>query len=195
MKNAIILHGTGDQPDLFWFPYIKNFLESKGYEVWLPQLPKAEQPNLQDWLPFVLDGAKFTDETIIIGHSAGAQLIPTILEHIDGPIKQAVLVSGYAKPLRESASDPLNDATRTYNWEKMKGKYKQITFINSDNDPWECDDTQGRIFLDQLGGVQVILKGEGHMGSQKYNQPYKEFPLLTKLIEWTWALAYCHKNA
>jgi hypothetical protein len=24
MRNAIILHGTGDSPDLFWFPYIAN---------------------------------------------------------------------------------------------------------------------------------------------------------------------------
>lgn len=184
MKNAIILHGTGDQPDMYWFPYIKGFLEEKGYKVWLPQLPNADQPNLHDWLPFVLDGTKFTEETILIGHSAGAQLIPTILENIEIEIKQAILVSGYAKPLRKQASDPINDPARVYDWEKMKGKYKQITFVNSDNDPWKCDDTQGRIFLDHLGGVQVIPKNEGHMGSQKYNQPYKEFPLLVKLIDW-----------
>jgi len=35
-KNAIILHGTGDLPDLFWFPYIANGLKSKGFDVRLP---------------------------------------------------------------------------------------------------------------------------------------------------------------
>ena len=34
-----------------------------------------------------------------------------------------------------------------------------------------------------LGGTLIIRHGEGHMGSSKFNQPYKEFPLLTKLID------------
>ncbi len=180
MKNAIILHGTGDRPEMFWFPYIKQFLESKTYEVWAPQLPNADAPNLQDWLSFVLDNAKFSDQTIIIGHSAGAQLIPTILENINVKIKQAILVSGYAMSLPAAAGGE----EISYDYEKMKGKYKQILFINSDNDPWKCNDVQGRKMLDELGGILVIPKGEGHMGSQTYQQPYKEFPLLAKLIDW-----------
>lgn len=24
MKNAIILHGTGDKNDMYWFPYVKR---------------------------------------------------------------------------------------------------------------------------------------------------------------------------
>lgn len=186
MKNAAIFHGTGDSPDLFWFPYVKRFLESRGYQVWLPQLPNAETPNLQDWLTFVLENEEFNEETILIGHSAGAQLVPSILENIERPIKQAILVSGYAKPLRKQATDPMNDPSRVYNWDKIRGKAQQVTFINSDNDPWECDDTQGRKMLDELGhGILVIPKGEGHMGSQSFNQPYKEFPLLVKLIDWS----------
>ena len=55
--------------------------------------------------------------------------------------------------------------------------------FSPDNDPWTCDDKQGRMMLDHLGGVQVIPKGEGHMGSTTYNQPYKEFPLLVKLVQ------------
>lgn len=37
--------------------------------------------------------------------------------------------------------------------------------------------------LDHLGGMQIIKHGEGHMGSDKFKQPYKEFPLLIKLIQ------------
>jgi hypothetical protein len=36
--------------------------------------------------------------------------------------------------------------------------------------------------FDNLGGMQIVLH-EGHMGSTYYNQPYKEFPLLLKLIK------------
>ncbi len=179
MKNAIILHGTGDTPDLFWFPYIKEKLEEKSFEVWLPQLPNAKKPNLQDWLPFILENGKFTEETIIIGHSAGAQIILSILENSDLKIKKAILVSGYSKPLPKTENDPKNQDS--FNWEKIKGKVGEFIFINSDNDPWECTDVQGKIMADNLGGKLIVMH-DGHMGSQTYNQPYKEFPLLLELI-------------
>ncbi len=179
--NAIILHGTGDKNDMYWFPHLKVVLEAKGFDVWLPQLPNADRPNLQDWLPFVLEKGKFTEETIIVGHSAGAQLILSVLENIQGSIKQAVLVSGYAKPLRLTPDSEEN--TTEFQWDKIKDKSNQFTFINSDNDPWSCDDTQGRIMLDNLGGVLIVPKGEGHMGSTTYKQPYTEFPLLIKQLD------------
>lgn len=180
MENAIILHGTADQNTDFWFPSLKGKLEEKGFEVWLPQLPNAKTPNLKDWLGFVLENGKFSEDTVLIGHSAGAQLILSILENIQNPIKQAILVSGYAKALRATPEDEKNE--KDFSWEEIKGKSGQFIFINSDNDPWTCDDKQGRIMLDYLGGIQIILHGEGHMGSTMYGQPYKEFPLLVKLI-------------
>ncbi len=180
MKNAIILHGTGTKNTSFWFPWIKQALESHGYAVWLPQLPNATRPNLGEWLPFVLENGTFTEETILIGHSAGSQLVLSILEHLTVQIKQAVLVAGYAQGLRLNAE---TDERTPLNWDKMQNKCKQITFINSDNDPWTCDDTQGRIMLDHLGGVLIIPKGEGHMGSDTYKQPYKEFPLLLRQLD------------
>ncbi len=179
MKNAIILHGTGDKNTDFWFPYVKEKLEEKGYEVWLPQLPNAEKSNIRDWLSFVLDNGKFTNETVLIGHSAGSQLILSILEKITVQIKQAILVSGYAESVRVTSD---SEVRADLDWKKIKQNAQDIIFINSDNDPWECDDKQGRIMLDKLGGTQIIRKGEGHMGSTTHKQPYKEFPLLIKLI-------------
>lgn len=37
--------------------------------------------------------------------------------------------------------------------------------------------------MNMAGGIQIIIKGEGHMGSNYFKQPYKEFPFLRKLIE------------
>lgn len=180
MKNAIILHGTGTKNTDFWFPWLKTNLEERGFDVWLPQLPNDEKPNLKEWLPYVLQQGKFTEDTVIVGHSAGSQLILSVLENIDIPIKQAILVSGYAKHLRATASDA--NSTDDVAWEKVRGKAREFVFINSDNDPWGCDDTQGRIMHDHLGGKQIVLH-EGHMGSTTYNEPYKEFPFLLDLIK------------
>lgn len=177
--NAIILHGTGDKPTDFWFPYLKENLENRGYSVWLPELPNAEKPNLKDWLSFVLQSGTFSQDTILVGHSAGAQLILSILEKIDIKIKKAILVSGYAESLVEN---PESQNHPVLDWGKIKTHVNEIVFINSDNDPWGCDDKQGKIMFEKLGGI-LIVHHEGHMGSTKYNQPYKEFPLLLKLVD------------
>lgn len=180
MNNAIILHGTRDKNTDFWFPYLKEKLEEKGFTVWLPQLPNSDVPNLRDNMSFVLENGTFSENTVLIGHSSGAQLILSILGKLQTPIKQAILVSGYAKELRATPEDAKNE--QDFKWDQIKGKSRQFIFINSDNDPWTCDDKQGRIMLDQLGGMQIILHGEGHMGSTYYKQPYKEFPFLVSLI-------------
>jgi hypothetical protein len=181
MKNAILLHGAGGSQNEFWIPWLKENLEKKGYEVWAPQLPDTNNPQLKNWLPFVLDGGKFNEETVIVGHSAGCPTILAVLEELKVKIKQAILVAGYSHPTsKDGATGVLKE---NYNWEKIKSNIEQIIFINSDNDPWGCDDVQGREMLDNIGGIQIIMKGEGHMGSGSFNQPYKEFPLLLKLIE------------
>jgi uncharacterized protein len=182
MKNAIILHGTGCTPNSYWIPWLTEQLESNGYIVFAPQLPDAERPTLSAWLPAVLRRATFGAETIIIGHSAGAPLTLSVLESIHIPIAKAILVAGYARSKgKEKKSEPI--LQEQYDWKKIRSNARAFIFINSDNDPWGCDDAEGRYLLDHLGGTQIILHGEGHMGSDAYHQPYKKFPLLAKLIE------------
>jgi len=95
-------------------------------------------------------------------------------------IKQAIVISGYARDNKA----PEEILQVQYNWQKIAENVEDIIFINSDNDPWGCNDGEGRYMLDQVGkGKLIVPKGEGHMGSDSYNQPYKEFPFLLKLID------------
>jgi len=181
MKNAIILHGTGCNPNSFWQPSIKKFLEKKGYEVWVPVLPDTDKPDLKKQLPFVLGGGKFNKNTILIGHSAGSLLVLSILEKIGVTIYKAILVAGYTK-IKDKDDNPLI-LQKQYNWKKIKKNVKDIIFINSSNDPWGCDDKEGLFLFKHLGGTLIIREGEGHMGSDTFKQPYRTFPLLEKLLE------------
>lgn len=182
MKNVVILHGSGETPESFWLPYAKRELEARGYSVSIPQLPDTEWPVLEKWLPTALKET-YTENTIIIGHSAGCPLTLSILENLKVRVKQAILVAGFSTPLPEdNGTNPI--LQQGYNWEEIRQHVEDLVLINSDNDPWGCDDKQGREILDRLGkGTLIIRKGEGHMGSDKFNQPYREFPFLMKLIE------------
>ncbi len=180
MRNAIILHGQSATPDQLWYPWIKKRLEEKGWSVWVPQLPQADLPDLKRQLPFVLKNGFFTDETVIVGHSSGGTLILSILNKINIKIKRAILVAGFMTPLKE---DNKYIIEKKYDVKKIGTNVEDLIFINSDNDPWGCDDKQGRIMFDKFGGTLIIRHGEGHMGSNAMKQPYKEFPLLLKLID------------
>ncbi len=182
MKNAIIFHGTGCTPKSYWIPYLAKQLRERGYDVLVPQLPYAENPRLDIWLPFALKNGRYDSETVLVGHSAGCPLILSILENITGKINKAILVAGYARPKdKDLKKEPI--LQKSYNWGKIKLSAAEFYFVNSDNDPWGCTDIEGRFMLDSLGGTLIIKKGEGHMGSDKYHQPYKKFPLLVKLVE------------
>ena len=178
MKNAILLHGSGETPESCWLPAIKKFLENQGYDVWAPQLPGSETPDLKTQLPFVLENGEFTSDTILIAHSAGCALALSVLENIKISIRKAILVAGYARPLSEEHDHILQEV---YDWNKIKNNVEKIIFINSDNDPWGCNDKEGEYMQKNLGG-ELIVNHEAHMGSKKFNQPYKEFPFLEKIL-------------
>lgn len=175
-KNAIIFHGTGGNPNICWYPWLAHKLKLKGYDAQVPHHPGINIEAISEFLPKVLINHKFNQQTVLIGHSGGAPLILSILENIDIQINQAFLVAGYStKPNTEE--EPVLQTN--YNWEKIKANVKDIYFINSTNDPYVCDDKQGRVMFDHLGGAQIILN-DGHFGSPW--QEYNSLDLLDKLI-------------
>lgn len=175
MKNAIILHAMDDSPNNHWYPWLRTELEKKGYDVWLPQLPDDKNPQLSVWVPFILNGGKFNEDTVIIGHSAGAAVILAVLEKLKTKISQAVLVAGFSY---YPGGDGILKAS--YDWEKISSSINEFVIINSDDDPYGHNDIRGRVMFEMLnksqGGIQIIMKGQGHM-------TYKEFPFLLRLIK------------
>jgi len=181
VTKVIIFHGTDCSPDneFYWYAWLGKELASRGYDVELPHYVDINHESITTFLPKVLTNHRFDSDTILVGHSAGSPLILGILENIEIKIKQSILVAGYSMRLPGEATDPiLQDA---YDWEKIKAHSKNFVFINSVDDPWGCDDRQGRILFNHLGGTQVI-RNEGHFGSEGQNLPYTEFPLLRDLI-------------
>jgi hypothetical protein len=190
MKNAIIFHGSSETPNSYWYPSIRRFLEKQEYRVWVPQLPRPEAPDLKLQLPFVLKNATFDNSTVIVGHSSGCPLALSVLEVIHVKVSKVILVSGYARKLRKMGKPQLKkeekDAVpilqKVYDWDKIRKNANSIIFINSDNDPWGCNDKEGAYMFGHLGGTLIVRHGEGHMGLNTFGQPYKKFPLLESLL-------------
>jgi predicted alpha/beta hydrolase family esterase len=181
VKNVIVIHGYGETPESYWYPYLKKELEQKGYRVTIPLLPNTNEPTLTEQTDFILKNFEFNEDMILIGHSSGCPVILAVLEQIPAVISKAILVAGYTTKVKTLAEGTVN-LKASFDFETIKNHCKEFIFINADNDPWGCDESQGELMHKELGG-SLIINHEGHMGSDTYKQPYKQFPFLLALID------------
>lgn len=187
MKQAILLHGTGgSDKDYFWFADTKKYLEDRGYIVWWPLLPHTEKPNLKETLQFLESNFPFNEvdeNSIIIAHSSACPLVLTFLQHYTKRVKQVILVAGFYQSIDDEGFSKLMLQEEEWDWETIKDTAKEFIFINSDNDPWGCDDKQARPVAEKIDAKFILAKGQGHMGSGSFNQPYREFTKLKELLD------------
>lgn len=177
-KTAAIFHGTGGSADSFWIPWLKNELEESGYSVWTPSLPADPNglANLDEWTAQALSESLHQTYDLIVGHSAGVPLILKLLSQ-GLEVKHAVMVAGFMRPLPNTTEDHPSYPSG-FDIPRIKQSCSTFTFIHSDNDPWGCDVAQGEYMRQSFGGNLIVCTGQGHFGSDSFNQPYKEFPLL-----------------
>lgn len=181
MKNALILHGTFDDSQSNWFPWLKKELEKKGYRVWVPDLPYADKPNIYRYNQFIFKNWEFDKDSMMIGHSSGAVAILGILENLpeNVVVKKAVLVAGFVDDL---SWEPLNELfLKEFNWEKIKRSCEDFVFIHSDNDPY-VDLRHGEFLEEKLGGKLVILKNQKHFSVDSFGKEYKRFSEILMFI-------------
>lgn len=184
MKRAVILHGTDGTPLENWFPWLKGQLETKGYEVWVPQLPGASEPNARRYTQFLLnDGWDFADN-LIIGHSSGAVEILHLLQNLpEGvSVRTAVCVAAFSEVLAEEPD-----------WKQLKGLFEEpfrfakikqnaqdILFVHASNDPY-CDPKQAEMLAEHLNAEYIELPDGKHFSASR-DPAWREFPQLLQIL-------------
>lgn len=189
MKNALLLHGTIFDPKMVgrehlnnWFPWLKKELEKLDYQVWLPELPDAMQPNLETYWKFLKD-FDFNSETIIIGHSSGATTIFGLLQKLskNKKIKLAISVAGFYK---DEGWNCKKLFIQKFDWQKIKNQARKILIICSDNDPY-IKDYQTNYLVKHLKVKPILLRGKKHFSIGSFGPEFKKFPELLEIIKKT----------
>lgn len=172
--KVILLHSTDGNDQSNWIPWMKQQLEKRGFEVYAPSLPNAAYPNGEEWTEFIIQNTPFEidNDTIIIGHSAGAALIPMLLCKLpsETKIKKAILVSSFCTDLGWDKLKDLHNIKIDYN--DVKQKCNNFIFLHSDNDPYAPLE-EAQELAAKLGGKLIVIKGQGHFNlyaSPKYNK-------------------------
>ena len=183
-KRVFIIHGLGALPAGNWFPWTKNELESRDFEVVAAKMPNPNFPKLNQWLEKVSGTVGDVDEeTFLIGHSLGSFTILKYLESLpeDTKLGGIILVSGFlninflddkitSKVLRlilKDFSKEIND------FEKIKRICKNIIIFHSDNDPLVPFE-QGVNLHKELGGKFNVIHNGQHLNAGTGNNEFPE---------------------
>src|SRR3989344_2667622 len=144
-KRVFIVHGWDGYPEEGWFPWLKKGLETKGFEVFVPQLPKPEEPRINNWVTKLEEVVGKPDQnTFFVGHSMGCQTIARYLDKLPEGVEVggAVFVAGFFKRLTNLEDDKVvhsvvNEWLKTpLNFDKIKTHLNKSIAIFSDNDPY-----------------------------------------------------------
>ncbi len=184
MKNALILHGTNGDSKANWFPWLKQQLETRGYRVWVPDLPHAEKPNLRRYNEFLFANKDWTfdSESVLIGHSSGAMAILEILQALPDnvTVDTCILVGAFKDDLGwDSLEEIFLDP---FDFEKIKKHARKIIFVHSDDDP-HCPLEGAKYLQEKLGAELVMVPGQKHFSVRTYGEKYRQFPLLLELLK------------
>lgn len=166
-KRVFIIHGWDGNPNEAWLGWLRDELKKKGFEVFAPQMPNADKPEIKEWVAFLSElVGEPNEQDFFIGHSIGCQAIMRYLEKIyPKRIKGAIFVAGWfnltnledqeseeiAKPWIETSID----------FEKIRNAAYNFTVFLSDTDEW-VPLSDKEIFEKRIGAKVIIQKNKGH---------------------------------
>jgi hypothetical protein len=181
VKKALILHGTSGNSQGEWFGWLKTKLELKGYQVWVPDLPGAEEPDINLYNPYILKNCPFQidEETVIVGHSSGAAAAMGLVQVLPNRVEKIISVAGFVDDLDYEPVKKMY-ASWIFNWRKIKKQADKIIAIYSDDDPF-VPVKHARELHKLVGAEKVLIPGQKHF-SVSTNNKYTEFPEILKWV-------------
>jgi predicted alpha/beta hydrolase family esterase len=176
----VILHGTSASHESNWFPWLKGELESLGHEVWVPDLPDADEPNIATWNQFLLSGEYDFKDSVLIGHSAGSVEICGLLQELDDSkkLKAAILVGTFRGDL---GWDNLHGLNVPFDYDRIRQMAEKFIVLHSDNDP-HCPLDGAEWVAKQLDAEMIVFPGMGHF-SMSQDIRFSRLPELLEIIE------------
>jgi|SRR3989344_5361604 len=167
--NVFIFHGTEGHPEDHWFPWLKENLEAKGCQVFVPQFPSPPvvASKILEWFDVLKNYEQYINEdTIFVGHSLGGVFVLRVLEKLKHPVQAVFLVGAPigVRPILNYDRD-LSFSTFDFDWQNIKNKAKNFAVFHSDNDPFVSLEN-GEELAKNLGVNLTFIPNAGHFNKK-----------------------------
>lgn len=168
-NNVFIFHGTEGYPEENWFPWLKQELEQKDYNVFVPQFPSPPivPAKIDEWFEVLKNYEQNINEsTIFIGHSLGGIFTLRILEKLKHSIKAAFFVGTPigVRPILNYDRDS-SFGGFTFDWKSIKKNAAHFEVFQSNNDPY-VSLGNGQELAKNLGVELNFVPNAGHFNAK-----------------------------
>ncbi|MEK7563417.1 MAG: alpha/beta fold hydrolase [Patescibacteria group bacterium] len=177
-RHVILVHGIGGHPGENWFPWLKQELLTKGFQVHIPHFPDGNPLSYDAWRDtFKAYEYALGKDCIVVGHSLGAAFLLSILGDFEA--KAAFFIApACGKTNNEFAPAMASIVDRPFEWDQIRKNCKEFHIFHADNDPYlplERAQTLSR----HLQCDVMVIPGAGHFNA---SSGYEEFPQLLEEI-------------
>lgn len=166
MKTVYIIHGWGGSPEEPLLQWLKSELEKKGYKAVVPAMPDTETPVIDAWVAKLGEIVKPGEDSILVGHSIGAQAIMRYAEKL--PPEQTFAGAVFIAPWLTLILDENEEEAVARPWltmplqdEAIRQHLPRMVAIFSDNDPYVPIEN-AEFFKDRFGAQVVMETSKGH---------------------------------
>ncbi len=165
MKRIFIIHGWGGHPKEGWLTWLGKELESRGFEVHIPEMPDTDNPQIKKWIPHLTEVVRQADQdTYFVGHSIGCQTIVRYVSSLNNKVGGMVLVAPWAHlpNIVEEEKEIARPWLETpIDFQRVRKNCGQVVAIFSDDDP-EVPMSDAPIFEKELGAQIIVEHEKGH---------------------------------
>jgi len=153
-KHFVFVHGYKSGPQLNFHQWLKGELESRGHTVEIPELPNPHEPDVLEQAQCVLENTTIDENTVLVGHSLGTNVVLRILERLDHSVRRTVLVGGFLD--ENFVQDVERNITFDFNFDiaAIKEKAGQLVLLHGNNEETISDD-QFKYLHRTLGGEAI----------------------------------------
>ena len=183
MKNYIILSGSANTPYDNWYKWVKDEIETKGFNACVPYLPQGEYCNYKAWEKILIaykNAGMIGKETTIICHDVSCVFATRFIIQNKIQIEGIIAVAPFNTMLGME-QDQLNKSfiIRTDKLQKIERFVKFYHCMCSSNDPFVSDEIFDN-FCESVGAKKHEIEGAGHFDAES---GYVKFPELITLID------------
>ena len=181
MKNYFIIHGSFANPDMDWYPWLKEELIKLNQNVIVPTFPiGVDIQNYEVWKKELNKYKDYINEnTVFIAHSIGPIFVIKYILNNNIKIDSLYSVSGFNGFINIKDFDKVNQSFFMNDYSNFKNYCNNRIAIYSNNDPFVPHNLLEE-FSKNIDASVSVIDNAGHFIE---DDGYKTFSYLFELIK------------